>query len=216
MLTKRDSKTYVYVLSDGTFRVNVDEGTPNAVRREYETSTGEKGIKHELVYDELSGKITNVFFRDTDYGKQMTLKVEDGENAVYLNLNTAHNFAEDVMKKLPNVDITKDVKLVPYSFEDGNGKVKKGITIYQNKEKVQNFFYDPDAKAIMNGFPEPEGDVKKYDSDSWKVYFIGARKFLIEYTEKNCPVYNKEQEEPEEESVVENEDADISPEAIPF
>lgn len=211
MLTTNDKKNYVYVLADGTLRVSVPEGTPNAVRREFEKSDKTTGVKHELVYDALSGKITNVSFFDGDYGKLLQIKIEDTGGSVYLSLSTAGSFGEDFMKKLPNVQLDSEVKFVPYSFEDDNGKTKKGITIYQNKEKIKNFFFDAENKKNLNGYPDPEGDTNKYDSDDWKLYFISARKFLIEYTEKNCKVYNVE-----EPDVVVADEIDIDVNKLPF
>ena len=216
MLTKNDSKTYVSILGDGSLRVQVQEGTPDAVRREFEKSDGTKGVKHELVYDALSGKITNVSFFEGDYGKLLQVKITDKGSSVYLSLSTSLNFGEDLMKKLPNINLDEDVKLVPYSFEDDNGKTKKGITVYQNKEKVKNFFFDADNKKNINGYPDPEGDIGKYDSDDWKLYFISARKFLVEYTEKNCKVFNSEEPTVEETPATSEAADDVNPNEIPF
>lgn len=186
-LIKNDKENYVSILSsDGTLRMVVPDGTEGAVKREYETTDGKKGTKTELVFNKLIGKITKIEFFDGDFGKLLQLTVDDGiEKPLILSVNTSQNFGEDIMKKLPNIDLNKEVSFSPYSFEDENGKVKKGVSIVQDGKKIQNFFYNVTAKKNCNGFPEPKGDIKKYSKDKWKIYFLEAREFLIEYTTKN-------------------------------
>ena len=90
------------------------------------------------------------------------------------------------MKKLINVDQNKFVKIVPYSFTDEKGKMKKGITIWQRNdetgknEKVKNYFYDEVAKKNLHGYPEPKKLKKPLTKDQWKLYFGECREFLVE------------------------------------
>jgi len=180
-LTQVEHKDYAYILADGKIRVQCDENTPGAVRRDYETSDGKTGVKFELVYDKIDGLITFIGFKEGDFGKQLQVEI-DGIN---LMMNTSSNFGEDLMKKLPNIDLAKPVELSPYNFTNDKGKSVKGISVVQEEEKITNFFYDTDAASVTNGYPAPEGDTKSFDSDDWKTYFIGARKFLIKYIEEN-------------------------------
>lgn len=180
-LQTRDKKKYLHVI-DASLRMTVSEGTPNAVKRTYKTSDGKEGSKWELVFDSLTGQITDLDVFDGDYGKVLHVTVTDGEDYV-LTLPVRSDFGMDFMKKLPNVDMTQDVVLIPYSFTPENGnRAIKGITVLQNKVKVQNFFYDVENKKALNGLPTPEGDVSTYDSDDWKMHFMKVTKFLVEYT----------------------------------
>ncbi len=183
-LEKINKDNYVSILSsDGTLRMTVPEGTEGSIHREYETSDGKKGVKNELVFNKLSGKITNIAFHDGDFGKSIQVTVTDDAGDVVLSINTAQNYGEDFMKKLPNIDLEQPVTLSPYNFTDDKGKLRKGISILQNDVKVQNSYYDALAKKNTNKFPEPDGDTKKYDNDDWKTYFIKVRKFLIKEVE---------------------------------
>jgi len=115
---------------------------------------------------------------------QATITDDDGD--IVLCLNMASNYADDFMKKLPNIDLQQAVELSPYSFEDDKGKTRKGISIVQNGEKVKNFFYDEEKKKACNGYPEvKKTEAAKWDSDDWKTFFIGARKFLVKHMEEN-------------------------------
>lgn len=182
MLKQKQSGNYLSVIG-GTIRRAVPENTNGAVKREYETSDGKKGVKFELVYTSLIGKIKSVSFFEGDFGKQISLRVQDDSDEYTLSIGVEQPFAEDLMKKLPAVDLTKEVEIAPYDFEDENGKRRRGITLKQNGEAIKNFFYD--GEKTVNGIPAPEGDVDMYDKEDWKVHFIKVRKFLISYTEKN-------------------------------
>lgn len=174
-----EKKNFISILSsDATFRKVVPEGTEGATVREYETSTGEKGTKCELIFQRMRGMIGAVSFVDTDFGKLLQIEI-DGDT---LSLSTAQAFGEDFMKKLPNIDLKKEVVLSPYNFDDEKGKNKKGLTVYQDENKIENYFYDTEKKEVSNGYPAIEGDTKSFDSDDWKIYFMKARKFLIAYT----------------------------------
>ena len=178
----QEDKLFVSVLADGRLHMTVPEGTEKAIKRTYETSDGKTGEKWELVYTELSGKITDVRFYDGDYGTQLQVTVTDREEKpVVLSLSTGSNYGEDMMKKLLSVDMDKPVRIVPYSFTDDNGKTKKGITIYQDEKKVQNYFYDAEKKKNIHDYPDPvfPAGKKKLSTEEWKIYFAQCRVFLI-------------------------------------
>lgn len=195
-LTQSENKDYLTVLSDGLLHLTVPEGTEGAIKREYETSDGKSGVKYELVYKDVSGMITKVDFRDGEYGKSLQLTIEDeGEKPLILSLSTANNFGEDMMKKLPAIDMSKPVKIAPYSFIDDKGKSKKGVTVYQDDQKVQNYFYDPETEKNIHGYPtpkKPKGKNATLSKEEWKMYFMEVRIFLIDFiTEK----FNLDKEE---------------------
>jgi hypothetical protein len=185
MLTKDEKGRYVTILADGKFHETVPQGTDEAIEREYETSDGKKGVKHELIYTKIEANIVDVSFKDGDYGMSLHLKFKDQEgNEVIVSVNTASNFGEDAMKKLPNIDFTKKVTMSPFSFIDEKDRSVKGVTFWQNGEKVKNYFKN-DEKELINGFPKPDADTSGYDKDDWKMYFITVRKFLVKHIQEN-------------------------------
>lgn len=210
-LNNKKRGNYLSIIG-GTIRQAVPEGTEGAIKREYETSDGKKGVKYELKFDSLSGKITNISFRDGDFGKQMNLVITDDGKDYSLQMNTAQSFCEDLMKKLPNINLEKEVELIPYDFKDDNDKQRKGITVKQGEEKIESFYYDKEAKKTINNLPEPEGKVEDFDKEDWKVHFIKVRKFLVEETIKT-----NRKLEGETKSLDEiYPDDEIDPENIPF
>ena len=198
MLTNKERQDqkgkFISVLADGKMHLNVPEGTEGAIKREYETSDGKKGSKTELVFTELSGIISGLKFWEGDYGVSLQVTVLDGEEEpVILSLNATQTFGEDFMKKLPNINLKKPVTISPYSFEDDKEKKRRGVTVYQEDEKVENFYYDKDKKKNANGYPSP---AKKYTKKSeWKKYFQEANEFLIGDITKRFKLENEESEE---------------------
>jgi hypothetical protein len=186
---EQDRKKYATILSsDGKVHVTSTENDSLAVKREYENKDKQKAIKYERVYNGLKGMINNIEFYEGDFGKMINVSIADDgdEENTILSMSLATNFADDFMKKLPNINLAEPITLIPYAFTADNGKDKKGVTILQQgRKKILNFFYDPITKVNINGFPTPEGDRKTYDKDMWKIYFMQCRKFLQNYIETN-------------------------------
>lgn len=183
----RAAGTFASVLADGKIHITVPEGTEGAVVREYETSDGTKGKKTEMVYKDLSGKITGVKFEEGKFGNQILLSIldedEGEEEPTILCLGTESNFGEDVMKKLPNVNLKKPVKFIPFSFDTDKGKKQRGVTIEQDGKKIENFFYDKESKKNLHGYPEvPKPKAGKLVTKvQWRKYFAECSDWLVEY-----------------------------------
>ena len=183
-----------YGIIDGTFRVQVPQDHPEAVRRDWKSADGKNsGTKYERIVNALFGVIQEVSFQEGDYGTQILIKLdenEDGENPI-VALATASREGEDFMKKLPAIDLSKEVRLRPFNFTGESNDEVRGIEVMQQDDagnftvKIRNFFRDYEKKENINGFPSPEGDTDMYSKDDWKIYFLSARKFLIAYTKEH-------------------------------
>lgn len=204
-----------YSVIDGTLRRKVDETTPGAVRREYETKDRGKGVKHELIFDNLEGYVEDVGIHDTEFGYQVVVKLDPNANGknptIQFSLETA--YGRDVLNKLPGVDFTKPVYFRPYAF-DKDGNTIRGVEIKQDGEKVVNQFWDYDNKKPLLGAPEAEGDVDTYTDDDWKIHYLKLGKFKREYFASTVlPRFLEERKAPREEIVME-EPTEPSPEEL--
>jgi len=183
--TKFDG-TYASIGADGSIRIPAQANEPGAVLREYELSDGTTGSKWEKIYTEISGKITGINFYDGDYGKVLNVILEDNDGKYSLSVSTQSNFAEDLMKKLPNIDLSSEVVIKPYSFDDKKtGKNRKGCSVIQGENKITNFFIKDleDGKyEVANGYPPVPNQTM--DKEDWKIYFLHARKFLVSFIEQ--------------------------------
>lgn len=190
-----------YTIVGGQFRTQVSKDDPLAVRRDWTSADGKNsGTKYERIVNSLFGKIEDVSFVDGEYGMQLFIKLDptvDDNIRPIVALNMASREAESVLKRLPNVDFSREVKLRPYDFKD-DGEDVRGIEIKQPDEmgeftvKVQNFFRDTEKKTNINDYPNPEGDIEEYSKDDWKLYFLQCRKFLVNYAKENiCPQFRQ-------------------------
>lgn len=143
-------------------------------------------MKHELVYTDIDGMIGDITIMAGKFGDNLIIPLTDVQTGqtLHLALGVTNPFGEDFLKKMPNIDYTKPVVIIPFSFTSDKGKLVKGVTVRQDGEKIANFFRDEEAKKNMHGLPEAEGDTKGYSKDDWKIYFLTVRKFLINYNKE--------------------------------
>lgn len=213
LINDRFEGTYASINAEGVISVKVAEGTPGAKFKEYELRDGTKGSKWVLEFNKLDGFITDVKFFDGNYGEQINITVKDESGEIILTMPLGSNYAQDIMKKLPNIDFSKKIVLAPYSFEDDKKKKRKGVTIYQNENKVASFFADSEGNTI-NEFPVVPKKNEEMKTKDWTVYFIEVSEFLKVYTESNIiekikgsEVFNTE---------IKNDEPEISIDDIPF
>lgn len=161
----------------GNMVQKVDEGTPGAKRRDYETSDGNTGTKYELHYKDLVGTITGMEFKDWDYGEQFILTLTKGEDAAQISMSTDSRYFTAFAKKLPNVNVDEEIILNSFDFVLKDGKQLRGLDIKQNGEKITDAYWD--GKKALKGIPEvSKAEAKGYDKDDWKLHFIKIKKFL--------------------------------------
>lgn len=213
LIESREVKNYISISSEAELRKVVPAGTPGAVERFYDTKDDKGAVikdeagntvqasKIEKLFESVSGKITNIQFVDTKFGTllQVTLTDDFLDDEETLSMNTSDSFAQDFMKKLPNIDLTKEVMLKPFAFiPDGKSKKLKGLTVTQDGKKVEKSFYDATAKVNTMGFPNPDEklDTEKNEmkrKEGWKRYFKDCEIFLVDYTTENfVSKFNKE------------------------
>ena len=147
LIETREKKNYISILgSDATLRKVVPEGTVGAVTRTYKDSKDVEHTKIEKVFESVSGKITDIGFVDTEFGTLLQVTLTDEflpEEAETLSMSTSSEFAQDFMKKLPNIDLSKEVILKPYRFTPEDGKRElKGLTITQEGNKIEKSFVE--------------------------------------------------------------------------
>lgn len=205
----REKINYISISSDAKLRKVVPVGTPGAVERTYETKEKDtdgnfiKGTKTERQFESVSGKITNIGFVDTEFGTLLQVTVKDsfiGDEEV-LSMSTSQSFAQDFMKKLPNIDLSKDVVLKPYCFTPEGGKRElKGLTITQDGVKVEKSFNEKQGDVYVNtmGMPTPDKKLEKETNEmkrkeGWKRYFKDVEIFLVDYTTEHFVTTKKEE-----------------------
>lgn len=191
--TVENSKIFLGI-AGGKIVQTVPEGTPGAVKREWEAG-GRKGVKFELQHDNITGTIEEVYFYEGESdGRKFTslnIKFDKGENGKYpvLTISPTTKYGQDLMKKLPGVNFREDVKIRPFKFiPDGEDREVTGVEIKQRdgtgqfNKKINNFFWDAIKKTGKNGLPSPT-DEEKENSD-WEMYYKRVDRFLVKHTKE--------------------------------
>jgi len=184
--TRTSNKIY-YQVFDGAFRTRVRSDFPDAIERI--NKNGKQVFEREV--NVLVGQIENVAFEDSDFGQRLVITLDANEEGKHpiVTFGVESKDGRDVMKKLPALDITKEVEFAPYKWTpEGEDKPRSGITISQanvegDMSKVENFFWDAEKKVYKPEFPTIDWDTA---SDSQKkIYKIQRDEFLVNYTKQN-------------------------------
>lgn len=145
-LNTREEGKYITILG-GKFCQRVPEGTPGA-----QTRTNKMGnIVHEKFYDNFTGKLVGIKTQDGSYGKSWIFSFKDGGEIYNLQLSYSNSFATAFLKMLPNVDLSKEMKVSP-SVKEVDGKDKSSLFINQDGIAIKHAF----TREHPNGMPDME------------------------------------------------------------
>ena len=111
---------------------------------------------HEEKFDSITGRIVGLKPHENDFGKQWHLSFTDGEESYIVTMPYSSRYSTSFLKALPNIDLSKDVKLMPWSMTDKNDASKKvtGITMWQNDGNGFVKIAPAFTKEQPNGLPQ--------------------------------------------------------------
>lgn len=185
---KNESNKIYYSVFDQKFRTRVPEGSEDALSRINKLG---KQV-HEREISALFGVIEDLAIEDSDYGKQLKItldKNDEGKNPV-INFGVESKNGRDVLKLLPAIDFSQEVRILPYRFTpDDKDEEVSGISISHRDEegkftkKVGNFYYDPTTKKYLHNYPVL-ADWDKATESEQKIYKIQRDEFLLNETKK--------------------------------
>lgn len=181
-------KQVFYAVFDGSFRTKVPEGTPDALTR---VNKNNKEV-HERMVPALFGFIENLEFEESDYGKRIKITLDANDDGAHpiISIGVESKDGRDFLRKLPSIDLTKEVRFMPYKFTpDDSDQERSGISITQRGEnekfdvKVENFFWDKEKTEYKHGHPSIDYDTAK--ESERKIYLIQRDEFLLDYAVKH-------------------------------
>jgi hypothetical protein len=164
----REGGRYFTILN-GKFCVRVSPETPNAVARVNKLGK----TVHEIYHDSFEGKLVNIRTRDSaDYGKNWEFDFKDKGAIWTLQLSYSNSYATNILKILPNVDLTQEIKMQP-SQKVEDGKTKSSLFISQNGVTLRHAY----TKEAPNGLPDMEKLIVKGQEvwdDTKRLVFLQA------------------------------------------
>lgn len=180
-VTGSSDKTY-YSTFDGTFRTRVREGTDGAIERI--NKLGKQVFEREV--DQLAGVIEDIRIEPSEYGDQLKITLDkngQGKHPV-LSFGVESKDGRDLLRKLPALDLTKEVVFAPYKFQpDDSDTPRSGISLYQDNQKIENHFFDTATKTFKYGFPTIDWNAATKSQQ--KVYQITRDEFLMNFLQEN-------------------------------
>lgn len=159
----------------GTTYLNVANGKlvqqhkePNATTSERVNKVGK--VVHEQKHDMLIGKLTGLETKEDNYGKRWLFNVQDDEGVKFqVQMPYSGRYSTSLLKALPNIDLSEDVKIFPWEMQDKNDAAKKisGITLYQKDAKESwSKILPAYTRDEPNGLPEMK-KLKVKGKDTW-------------------------------------------------
>lgn len=145
-LDNRQSGNFITILN-GKFCQRVSENDDGAIQR-----TNKLGkVVWEKFYDSFTGKLVNIKTQDGSYGKSWVFSFRDKAEVYHLQLSYSNSFATAFLKMLPNIDLTKEMKVSP-SVKEVDGKNKSSLFINQDGNTIKHAY----TKDVPNGLPPME------------------------------------------------------------
>lgn len=142
----KQSGNFITILG-GKFCQRVPEGTEGAVKRTNKIGN----VVYEKFYDNFTGKLVGIDVRDSNYGKTWNFMFQDKEDVYTLQLSYSNSFATAFLKILPNVDLTKEMKVSP-SVKEVDGKMKSTLFVSQDGKPLKHAY----TRENPNGMPDME------------------------------------------------------------
>ncbi len=146
-LENRTEGNFITILG-GKFCQRVQAGTPGAKERVNKVGK----LVHEKFYDSFTGKLVGIKTQDGEYGKSWIFSFKDGGEIYNLQLSYSNSFATAFLKMLPNVDLTKEMKVMPSTKVGDDGKNKSSLFINQEGVPLKHAY----TRDNPNGMPDME------------------------------------------------------------
>ena len=145
-LENRTGGNYITILG-GKLCQRVPEGTEGAVKRTNKIGN----VVFEKFYDNFTGKLVDIYVKDGTYGKTWNFVFQDTADTYTLQLSYSNSFSTAFLKMLPNIDLTKEMKVSP-SSKEVDGKNKNSLFINQDGKALKHAF----TRDNPNGMPDIE------------------------------------------------------------
>lgn len=145
-LENRQTGNFITILG-GRLCQRVTEGTEGAEKR-----TNKLGnVVYEKFYSSFTGKLIDIKVQDGTYGKTWNFVFRDHKEPYTLQLSYSNSFSTAFLKMLPNIDLTKEMKLSP-SVKEIDGKERSSLFINQDGKTIKHAY----TRENPNGMPDME------------------------------------------------------------
>jgi hypothetical protein len=130
-------------IADGMVVEQVEEGKEGAISRT--TKPSDEHPNGRTVWERrdkfVEGVVISMFRKEREYKGEvmnsLAIRLKDGGEVYQIDLNEGNRYWSSFMLRLPNLDLSKSVRLLPYDFTDKEGRRVVGMNLMQGSDKVQ-------------------------------------------------------------------------------
>ncbi len=94
---------------------------------------------HEEFYDSLSGWLSDIKTKESEYGKFWVVTLKDEDSYYNLEMKYSSGYATSFLKALPNADLSNVITLSPKLMVDGDKK-QSVLFISQNQKGLKHYW----------------------------------------------------------------------------
>jgi hypothetical protein len=116
---------------------------------------------HEEFYDSLTGYLTDIKTKESEYGKSWVLVLKDNDGSYNLEMKYSSGYATSFLKAIPNAELSQLITLSPKLIVDGDKK-QSVLFISQNGKGLKHYW----TKDTPRDLP-PMVKVKVRGVDTW-------------------------------------------------
>ena len=102
---------------------------------------------HEEFYDSLSGWLSDIKTKESEYGKFWVVTLKDEDSYYNLEMKYSSGYATSFLKALPNADLSNVITLSPKLMVDGDKK-QSVLFISQNGQGLKHYWTKADPKEL--------------------------------------------------------------------
>jgi hypothetical protein len=142
--TNNNGGSAIYLrIADGMVVEQVEEGKGGAISRT--TKPSDEHPNGRTVWERrdkfVEGVVISMFRKEREYKGEvmnsLAIRLKDGGEVYQIDLNEGNRYWSSFMLRLPNLDLSKSVRLLPYDFTDKEGRRVVGMNLMQGSDKVQ-------------------------------------------------------------------------------
>lgn len=162
------NQTFLSIAGGFIWNRKCDKTHPDYAEQTYVKSDKTEAVRTGAQYADITGRITKVEFKThKEYGENMNVTIDDGEDTFVISVSTNNRNCQDMMKALMVMDLSKEIFIKPYDFVGADKKRAQGISFRQDGEKLSlkvevpeeyqkdaDWFKNTDKKKIKRFFED--------------------------------------------------------------
>ncbi len=157
------SGTTYLTVGFGKICKRVKEPTKTSIVRKLTMGPNEGQEINEEQYTSLDGYIRDVKVKETSFGFQWLIDIEDGEDSYQMQIPYESGTARGILNRLPNIDLKSPVTINSMEVETKKGGTKTVLWMLQNGVKIPSAYTQEDPNGMPEVVKKMKGRKEEYD-----------------------------------------------------